>query len=488
MRKASSASFPPASHERPAAADLDGARAARLGARLARPARRGLASARFGAAARARAGLLAYQAVRRLRQAAGPGGAGPREAAPAAARGARAGRLHPGRARILRAPLPGAAGRVHPAPRDRASGAARARGAAAARPRAGSVRRIGGGGHHHRRRAPGRAGRSGGAVRGSGARCARECRGARPWTRPGVRGRSLRGAAGSSALSSRGGEPTLRPRARRSAPGAGDRRARAAPGVVRRRRRPRGGFPHRGRGGKLAGAGRFLRHGDRPAPGRRGARAVRGGRIRARAGGEGSGRAGTAPGGQERELMDAIEIDGGIPLRGDVEVSGSKNATLPQIAAALLAPGRSVFRNVPDLADIRTMARLLSHMGAQVSRDAESGGHTLEIDAAALPRPEAPYELVKTMRASVLVLGPLVARLGRARVSLPGGCAIGARPIDQHLKGLAVLGARIELEHGYVEASAKRLHGATVLFDLPTVTGTENLLMAAVVADGRSVL
>ena len=108
--------------------------------------------------------------------------------------------------------------------------------------------------------------------------------------------------------------------------------------------------------------------------------------------------------------------------------------------------------------------------------------------SARLPRPEAPYELVKTMRASVLVLGPLVARLGRARVSLPGGCAIGARPIDQHLKGLAALGAHIELEHGYVEASAKRLRGGTVIFDLPTVTGTENLLMAAALADGRSVL
>src|SRR5207302_7196160 len=130
----------------------------------------------------------------------------------------------------------------------------------------------------------------------------------------------------------------------------------------------------------------------------------------------------------------------------------------------------------------------LSHMGAKISRDSERGGHTLEVDASELARPEAPYELVKTMRASVLVLGPLVARLGRARVSLPGGCAIGARPIDQHLKGLAVLGARIELEHGYVEASAKRLHGGTVIFDLPTVTGTENLLMAAVLADGRSVL
>jgi UDP-N-acetylglucosamine 1-carboxyvinyltransferase len=186
--------------------------------------------------------------------------------------------------------------------------------------------------------------------------------------------------------------------------------------------------------------------------------------------------------------MDAIEIEGGVPLKGEVEVSGSKNATLPQIAAALLAPGRSVFRDVPDLADIRTMGRLLSHMGAKIARDSEKGGHTLEVDASELPRPEAPYELVKTMRASVLVLGPLLARLGRARVSLPGGCAIGARPIDQHLKGLAALGARIELTHGYVEATASRLRGAKFVFDLPTVTGTENLLMAAALADGQSVL
>jgi len=186
--------------------------------------------------------------------------------------------------------------------------------------------------------------------------------------------------------------------------------------------------------------------------------------------------------------MDAIEIEGGVPLKGEVEVSGSKNATLPQIAAALLAPGRSVFRNVPELADIRTMGRLLSHMGARISRDEKTGGHTLHIDAADLPRPEAPYELVKTMRASVLVLGPLVARLGRARVSLPGGCAIGARPIDQHLKGLSALGAHIELAHGYVEATAKRLRAAQFVFDLPTVTGTENLMMAAALADGRSVL
>jgi UDP-N-acetylglucosamine 1-carboxyvinyltransferase len=182
--------------------------------------------------------------------------------------------------------------------------------------------------------------------------------------------------------------------------------------------------------------------------------------------------------------MDAIEITGGRPLSGEVEVSGSKNATLPQIAAALLAPGRSIFRGVPDLADIRTLGRLLGHMGARVERD----GATVYVDADRVANPEAPYEMVKTMRASVLVLGPLVARFGRARVSLPGGCAIGARPIDQHLKGLQLLGAKIELAHGYVEARATRLRGATILFDLPTVTGTENLMMAAALADGRTVL
>ncbi len=183
--------------------------------------------------------------------------------------------------------------------------------------------------------------------------------------------------------------------------------------------------------------------------------------------------------------MDTIEIEGGRPLRGEVTVSGSKNATLPQIAAALLAPGRSTFRNVPDLADIRTMGRLIANMGPLVSSDRG----TLTIDATELGNPEAPYELVKTMRASVLVLGPLVARCGRARVSLPGGCAIGARPIDQHLKALQALGARIELMHGYVEAKSDgRLRGGRVVFDLPTVTGTENLMMAAALADGETVL
>src|SRR4051794_30685353 len=182
--------------------------------------------------------------------------------------------------------------------------------------------------------------------------------------------------------------------------------------------------------------------------------------------------------------MDAIEITGGKPLRGEVQVSGSKNATLPQIAAALLAEGPSVFRGVPDLADIRTLGHLLDNMGAETYRE----GNTFHVDAAGVSHPGAPYDLVKTMRASVLVLGPLVARFRRAKVSLPGGCAIGARPIDQHLKGLAALGAQIELKHGYVVATAKKLRGATILFDLPTVTGTENLMMAATLAEGQTVL
>jgi len=182
--------------------------------------------------------------------------------------------------------------------------------------------------------------------------------------------------------------------------------------------------------------------------------------------------------------MDAIEITGGKRLAGEVQVSGSKNATLPQIAAALLAPGQSVFHGVPDLADIRTLGRLLASMGARVERDAT----TLRVDATRIEKPEAPYELVKTMRASVLVLGPLVARCGRARVSMPGGCAIGARPIDQHLKGLQAMGAKIELAHGYVEATATKLRGAPILFDLPTVTGTENLMMAGALAEGRTIL
>ncbi|MCX7960046.1 MAG: UDP-N-acetylglucosamine 1-carboxyvinyltransferase [Burkholderiales bacterium] len=183
--------------------------------------------------------------------------------------------------------------------------------------------------------------------------------------------------------------------------------------------------------------------------------------------------------------MDKLLIAGGRPLEGEVRVSGAKNAALPLMCAALLTPESLVLENVPRLVDVRTMARLLSGMGVEVER-AEDGGWRLR--AARIARPEAPYELVKTMRASVLVLGPLLARCGHARVSLPGGCAIGARPVDQHLKGLEALGARIEIEHGYMNARAERLVGARIEMDLVTVTGTENLMMAAALAEGTTVL
>lgn len=182
--------------------------------------------------------------------------------------------------------------------------------------------------------------------------------------------------------------------------------------------------------------------------------------------------------------MDKIVIVGGTPLRGEVSISGAKNAALPILAATLLAPGRHQLTNVPNLADIRTAQKLLANLGARFNPLAEG----LEVDTTELTGHEAPYDLVKTMRAAVLVLGPLVARLGRARVSLPGGCAIGARPIDLHLKGLQEMGVKISLQSGYVEASVKRLEGAQIVLDFPTVTGTENLLMAATLARGRTVI
>jgi UDP-N-acetylglucosamine 1-carboxyvinyltransferase len=181
--------------------------------------------------------------------------------------------------------------------------------------------------------------------------------------------------------------------------------------------------------------------------------------------------------------MYKIVVKGGHRLRGEVSVSGAKNAALPILASSLLARGRSTYRNVPGLGDVITMRKLLGQLGADVKGDGITTVNSAEITSL-----EAPYELVKTMRASALVLGPLVGRYGQARVSLPGGCAIGARPIDQHLKGLAALGARIELEHGVVTARARRLHGATIVFDLVTVTGTENLMMAAALAKGTTVL
>jgi UDP-N-acetylglucosamine 1-carboxyvinyltransferase len=182
--------------------------------------------------------------------------------------------------------------------------------------------------------------------------------------------------------------------------------------------------------------------------------------------------------------LDKIVIHGGRRLKGEVKVSGAKNSALPLLFATLLAPGRHCVANVPDLRDITTVEKLLTILGAQVVR--ENG--TFIVDATAIESIEAPYDLVRTMRASVLVLGPLLARLGQARVSLPGGCAIGARPINLHLKGLEAMGAKITLDHGYVEARAKRLRGARILFDMPTVGGTENLMMAASLAKGTTVL
>lgn len=183
--------------------------------------------------------------------------------------------------------------------------------------------------------------------------------------------------------------------------------------------------------------------------------------------------------------MDSIVIQGRRPLRGSVAISGAKNAALPIMAATLLARGKHLLHNVPAVQDVKTIGKLLAIMGAKV-RDWGEG--TFEIDATRVEHCEAPYELVKTMRASVLVLGPLLGRLGKSRVSLPGGCAIGARPIDQHLKGLQALGARVELEGGYVSVSAGRLRGGRIYLDMPTVTGTENIMMAAVLAEGNTVI
>ena len=187
--------------------------------------------------------------------------------------------------------------------------------------------------------------------------------------------------------------------------------------------------------------------------------------------------------------MDKLLIRGGRSLQGEVQISGAKNATLPELCAALLTSEPVRLRNVPRLQDVSTMRKLLLNMGVQVS---EQEGSELLINAGTLHTPEAPYELVKTMRASVLALGPLLARFGHAKVSLPGGCAIGSRPVDQHLKGLTAMGAEIAVEHGYMLAriggGRKRLKGARITTDMVTVTGTENFLMAAVLAEGETIL
>ncbi|MDX9994300.1 MAG: UDP-N-acetylglucosamine 1-carboxyvinyltransferase [Rhodocyclaceae bacterium] len=192
--------------------------------------------------------------------------------------------------------------------------------------------------------------------------------------------------------------------------------------------------------------------------------------------------------------MDKLLIEGGTPLAGEAAISGAKNAALPLLCAALLTREPLTLTNVPALNDIATMLKLLAQMGVRVSREPGKvgAGETVMLDASGLDNPVAPYELVKTMRASVLVLGPLAARCGEARVSLPGGCAIGARPVDQHIKGLTAMGAEIGVEQGYVHArtatAGGRLKGARLFTDMVTVTGTENLMMAACLAEGETVI
>jgi UDP-N-acetylglucosamine 1-carboxyvinyltransferase len=182
--------------------------------------------------------------------------------------------------------------------------------------------------------------------------------------------------------------------------------------------------------------------------------------------------------------MDKLLIQGGNRLSGEIAISGAKNAALPILCAGLLTADTVQLSNIPHLQDVATMLKLLRQMGLRVERD----GDSVALSGRAIGKLEAPYELVKTMRASILVLGPLVARFGEARVSLPGGCAIGSRPVDQHIKGLQAMGAEITIEAGYIHAKAKKLKGTRVVTDMITVTGTENLLMAAVLADGETVL
>jgi len=182
--------------------------------------------------------------------------------------------------------------------------------------------------------------------------------------------------------------------------------------------------------------------------------------------------------------MDKLLIEGGARLTGEIAVSGAKNAALPILCAALLCAEPLTLTNVPQLKDVTTLLALLARMGVRIERE----GGAVTLDASGLSDPTAPYEMVKTMRASILVLGPLAARCGQASVSLPGGCAIGARPVDQHIKGLQAMGAKVDVEHGYVRVNVSRLKGARLVTDMVTVTGTENLMMAACLADGETVI
>lgn len=183
--------------------------------------------------------------------------------------------------------------------------------------------------------------------------------------------------------------------------------------------------------------------------------------------------------------MEKLIIRGNTPLNGEIKISGAKNAALPILAASLLTEAPIHLSNIPHLQDVTTMVSLLGQLGARITLDERSN---IEIDASQLDSTHAPYELVRTMRASVLVLGPLLSRFGRAEVSLPGGCAIGTRPVDQHLKGMQAMGADITIHDGYIKAKAGRLHGATIVMDIVTVTGTENIMMAAVLAKGQTII
>lgn len=183
--------------------------------------------------------------------------------------------------------------------------------------------------------------------------------------------------------------------------------------------------------------------------------------------------------------MEKLIIKGGIPLNGEIKISGAKNAALPILAASLLSSMPIQISNIPHLQDVTTIVNLLGQLGVRITLDERSN---IEVDSSHLDSFQAPYELVRTMRASILVLGPLLSRFGRAEVSLPGGCAIGTRPVDQHLKGLQAMGAEIQIENGYIHAKAKKLTGATIVLDLVTVTGTENIMMAATLAQGQTII
>ena len=183
--------------------------------------------------------------------------------------------------------------------------------------------------------------------------------------------------------------------------------------------------------------------------------------------------------------MEKLIIKGGIPLNGEIKISGAKNAALPILAASLLSNFPIQIGNIPHLQDVTTIVSLLGQLGVRITLDERSG---IEVDSSHLESFQAPYELVRTMRASILVLGPLLSRFGRAEVSLPGGCAIGTRPVDQHLKGLQAMGAEIQIENGYIRAKAKYLYGATIVMDLITVTGTENIMMAGILAKGQTII